>query len=146
MDQTATGVTQLRHIWGSDPVRFQRELLIYLRAVLSAAAGDGVIGPAELAWVLTYAAESGLDPAGLRLLRNDDGKTEVEGLVAQLNPAALPEELTEIARALTLDAVRAAAADGDYDARERSRVHQMIGKLGLTREDVLAAERLGLGD
>lgn len=141
MQSTSTGVAQLGHIWGNDPQTFQNELLIYMRAVLSAAAGDGELGESEVEWVLRYARTSGLSAAGLDNLRNDAGKAEVSWLVSQLNPAALPDELTEIARALVFDAVRAASADGIYDTREQQRVHQIIGKLGLTRDDVLAIER-----
>ena len=141
MENTSTGVAQLGHIWGDDPETFQAELLLFMRALLSAAAGDGSLGSSELNWVLSYAKSSGLTDAGLDNLRNDSGQAEVSWLVSQINPAALPEELTKIARALVFDAVQASSADGVYNDREQQRVHQLIGKLGLTREDVLDIER-----
>ncbi len=146
MRRATTGVGLLHMIWGDRPETFQRELSLYMRALLGAAVGDGQISPPERRWVVDYAQSFGLESDAVEALVSEPAPEDFAELVLQLHPGALPDELTAIARALVFDAMRACSADGDYADAERARVHRLIGQFGITQQDVEEMEDIFLGD
>jgi hypothetical protein len=107
---------------------------VYAKAVLCCANGDGKLTPPERDWVLGYFAGLGAPQAFIDMLREYKGDDDVAKLVERA------PEVNASRRSVVFDAIRAASADGEFNAQERAAVERLATKLGLTRDDVNAIE------
>jgi len=138
-----TGLEMLARTRSGSVLTDPEELLRYMRALLVVANADGRLARAERQWVLTYAFDQGLSDQALDDLRSwtPEGRDLSEHLEA-MDPTALPDELLAVRRSLLFDAMRAAGADGVFDADERAAIHSVAGQMGITTGDIEALERM----
>jgi len=137
------GLELLAQTHGGKALTDPEELLRYMRALLVVANADGRLAKAERQWVLTYAFDQGLSDSALDDLRawTPEGGDLSEYLQA-MDPTGLPDDLLAVRRSLLYDAMRAAAADGVFDADERAAIHSVAGQMGITAADIDELEKL----
>lgn len=131
----------LRHQLGSTRLPIapnlqeQRKMLPLLegfaKAMILCAAGDGVLAPAELEWVLGFAANAGATAELLEELRTLDPR--------QLDPIQLLQQTERpglFVHALVYHAIKAADADGVLEAGEVQTIRAMAMVLELPSPEV----------
>jgi uncharacterized membrane protein YebE (DUF533 family) len=132
------------------------EFSAYADSVLAAAAGDGVIAPAERDWVVGYFATIGMPEAALATFAEAPVTQLTTELVARLHAFRATPAGQVSCRGLVYDCIRASGADADYNAGESERTRRIAHELGIDegvsrsiealyhREQVMKRDRLGL--
>lgn len=115
--------------------------VIWYKALLLCANGDGELSQPERDWVIGHAttyhpemSESQIDE-----LRNYDGT----GTTDDLEKLVFSDPLAKKGRyVLAYEAIQASAADGDYSDGEKATIRKMAGKLGIDEAKVAELESL----
>jgi uncharacterized tellurite resistance protein B-like protein len=115
--------------------------VIWYKALLLCANGDGEISQEERDWVIGHATtyHPELSDSQIEELRtyNGNGSTdEIEKLVSS-------DPLVNKGRyVLVYEAIQAADADGEYAEEERAYIHKMAAKIGISEAKVVELEAL----
>jgi len=110
--------------------------LAYAKALMSCAAGDGEISPAEREWIVGYLTTAGDPEAVVDAMADYDGGDEIGDLLG-LSPI-----LGLTGRALIYDALRACASDGELSPGELDRIGSTADGLGISRDVVAELEQI----
>jgi hypothetical protein len=113
------------------------ERLDYLKAIMACARGDGVLAPAERSRVIGYGAACGATLATVDALEAYGADEDVAAILERSMPVA--ESWGCVA---AYDAIRASAADGDYDDGAGAAVRREAATLGVGDDVVGQLEAL----
>ncbi|MGH9226911.1 MAG: hypothetical protein ACRD2W_24710 [Acidimicrobiales bacterium] len=127
------GLWLLREMWGFPAGVPEDERLEYLKLIMACARGDGVLSSREPDWVIGYGAACGAHQSTVDALAGYDGDEDVVAIVDRNLPAA-----AGWARVAVFDAIRACAADREYNGEEKQAVRRIAARLD-RGEDVVAA-------
>ncbi|AOX03403.1 hypothetical protein BJP34_31715 [Moorena producens PAL-8-15-08-1] len=115
--------------------------VIWYKALLLCANGDGELTQAERDWVIGHAttyhpemSESQIDE-----VRNYNGT----GSTDDIEKLVFSDPLAKKGRyALVYEAIQASAADGEYSDGEKATIRKMAAKLGISEDKVIELENL----
>lgn len=115
--------------------------VIWYKALLLCANGDGELTQAERDWVIGHAttyhpemSESQIDE-----LKNYNGT----GSTDDIEKLVFSDPLAKQGRyVLVYEAIQASAADGEYSDGEKATIRTMAGKLGISEDKVIELENL----
>ncbi len=115
--------------------------VIWYKALLLCANGDGELSQAERDWVIGHAttyhpemSESQIDE--LRSYNGTGSTDDIEKLVFS-DPLAKQGRYV-----LVYEAIQASAADGDYSEGEKATIRKMAAKLGISEAKIIELESL----
>jgi len=109
--------------------------MIYAKAMMLCAKGDGVLHDKERAWVRGYFASTGAPDAVMQMIESyscDDDLGELMQMDERTAQAA--------ARNLVFDALRVCEADGTLSEDERATIHRAGHTMGLTTGEIRQVE------
>jgi tellurite resistance protein len=129
------GLWLLREMWGFPSGVPEDQRLDYLKAIMACARAGTELTEAEKRWVIGYGAACGAHQATVDALDQYDGDEDVVAILDRNMPVA-----TTWGRVAIFDAIRASAADGDYNEDERAAVRRAAAALGLDEAVVAALE------
>jgi uncharacterized tellurite resistance protein B-like protein len=135
------GLWLLREMWGFPAGVPEDERLDYLRAIMACARGDGVLHPGERDWVIGYGAACGAYQSTVNALERYEADEDVLDILERNMPSA-----QSWARVALFDAIRAAAADHDYDDDEKRAIRRVAARLGIDDRIVTALEAVYLAE
>ena len=99
--------------------------LLYAKALLVCASGDGEISQQERDWIVGYLTTAGDSEEVVETVRTYDGSDSLEDLFAAASSMAL------YGRGMIYDALRACSSDGELSAGERERIVDAAERVGL---------------
>lgn len=112
------------------------ENLLYGKAIVVCAAGDGEIDPRERKWIVGLLTTAGVSQQVIDAIAVYDGSDSIEELLG-----ATPG-MPMYSRSLVYDALRACASDGELSTGERDRVLAAADRMGLPRQVVEELEQI----
>ena len=115
--------------------------VIWYKALLLCANGDGKLTAGERDWVLGHATtyHPELSAGQLDELRRYDGTGDTD----DIEKLVFSDSLAKLGRhVLVYEAIQASAADGDYSEGERTTIRKMAGRLGISGAKVAELEAL----
>ncbi len=114
-----------------DNVPPKEAIIVYAKALLVCANGDGNLAPAEKDWIIGLTATRGASDAELEELMNYPATDSIEQVIAS------NQIIFEYAkRAIIYDAIVACSADNEYSEGEKAVVHKAASLIGVS-EDVV---------
>jgi uncharacterized tellurite resistance protein B-like protein len=128
----AGGLWLLREMWGFPAGVPEDERLDYLKAIMVCARATGRLTQGEKDWVIGYGAECGAHLETVDALVGYDADEDIEDILERNMPTA-----ETWGRVAIFDAIRAAAADDEYDDDEMKSIRRLAKRLGID-EDVVA--------
>ena len=126
------GLWLLREMWGFPAGVPEDERLDYLKAIMACARAKGELTQGEKEWVIGYGAACGAHQVTVDALEAYDAEEDVEEILERNMPSA-----QTWSRVAVFDAIRAAAADHEYDEGEMRSIRRLATRLGIG-EDVVA--------
>lgn len=141
-----------KELWGWDLEKIctGAERPTFLKALLTAANGDGILTSAERNWVIGRAAAAGAPDSLLKELEAYSANEDINQLVA----GTLATNKSK--RAVIYFAIKAASADGEYNDAEKAAVRGSATAMGISddvvqqiedfhsREEQMKQERINL--
>lgn len=136
--------------WNLDKICTGKERPAFLKALLIAANGDGILSSAERNWVIGRAAAGGAPDSLLKELETYPADEDINEIVA----GTLATNKSK--RAVIYFAIKAAASDGEYNDKEKEAVRKSATAMGISeavikqiedlyaREEQLKQERIDL--
>ena len=115
--------------------------LIWYKALLLCANGDGELAEAERDWVIGHAStyHPQMEQSRIDELKNYNGTGSTEDIEKLL----FSDPLAKMGRYVLLyEAIEASAADGEYSQGEKDTVRKMAAKLGVSEAKVIELENL----
>ncbi len=131
------GLWLLRELWGFPAGVPEDERLDYLKAIMACARAKGHLTKGEKDWVIGYGAACGAHQETVDALEAYDADEEIEDILRRNMPTA-----TTWGRVAVFDAIRAAAADHEYDDGERKAIRSLAERIGVPHEVVAELEAL----
>src|SRR5262245_36349910 len=120
------GLWLLKEMWSFPNGVPEDQRLEYLKAIMAVARGDGELTPGEKSWVIGYGAACGAHQATVDALIAYEGDEDVVDILNRNMPVA-----KTWGRVAVYDAIRAAAADRDYNDEEKKAVRHMAAHMGI---------------
>lgn len=129
-----------KELWGWDLKKICTgvERPAFLKSLLIAANGDGVLAPEEREWVIGRAAVSGAPDDLLRELeayKADEDIVEVVSKTLATNKSS---------RAVLYFAIKASGSDGVYCDEEKKQIRRAAAAMGISEEELVEIEKLYL--
>ncbi|MBP0017937.1 MAG: hypothetical protein J7647_10315 [Cyanobacteria bacterium SBLK] len=115
--------------------------VIWYKALLLCANGDGELSQAERDWVIGHATtyHPEMNESQIEELRNYNGT----GTTDDIEKLVFSDPLAKKGRyVLVYEAIQASAADGEYSGGEKATIRKMAGKLGISAAKVAELESL----
>lgn len=111
--------------------------IVYAKALLICANGDGELAPSERDWIIGLTAARGASDSKLEELKNYPGTDSLEQLITS-NPF-----ISEYAKhAIIYDAIVACSADGEYKEGEKAVVRKAASLIGVSEDLVHQLEEI----
>jgi uncharacterized tellurite resistance protein B-like protein len=110
------------------------DCIYYGKSLLCIANADGTLADEERRWIMGFSYTNGVSWDEVSSWSNYQANDKITDLLAK-RPL-----LNFAARSVIYDAIRACAADNDYNSKEQSMVRKVGSALGLTESDVAALE------
>ncbi len=126
------GLWLLREMWEFPAGVPEDERLDYLKAIMACARAKGQLTPGEKQWVIGYGAACGAHQETVDALEAYEADEDIEEILERNMPTA-----RTWGRVAIFDAIRAAAADHEYDEAEMNAIRRLATRLGID-EDVIA--------
>eukprot|EP00004_Rigifila_ramosa_P009362 TRINITY_DN2088_c0_g1_i1.p1 TRINITY_DN2088_c0_g1~~TRINITY_DN2088_c0_g1_i1.p1 ORF type:complete len:264 (-),score=67.93 TRINITY_DN2088_c0_g1_i1:53-844(-) len=134
-----------RSQWDFDELPHPEGFRFYYKCIIFTAAADGSLDPKEKEWILGYAEAMGapadliaelesINPAQLKV---QNFGTEFEKFLQRSDRRSQAAK-----KGIIFDCIRAASADGNFAAQERSAVIELAGRFKLTEKDVKELEAI----
>ena len=115
--------------------------VIWYKALLLCANGDGELTQGERDWVIGHATtyHPEMNESQIDELRNYNGS----GSTDDIEKLVFSDPLAKKGRyVLVYEAIQASAADGEYSDGEKTTIRKMAGKLGISEAKVIELESL----
>lgn len=127
-----------KELWGWDLERVctGKERPTFLKALLIAANGDGILAPEERNWVIGRAAAGGAPESLLKELETYPASEDIAAVVG----STLATNNSK--RAVIYFAVKAASSDGEYHDDEKAAVRKSATAMGISEDVVKQIEDL----
>ena len=127
-----------KELWGWDLEKIctGAERPTFLKALLTAANGDGILSKAERDWVIGRAAAAGAPESLLEELETYPANEDISQLVA--NTLATNKSKG----AVVYFAIKASASDGEYNDAEKKAVRESAAAMGISEDVVKKIEDL----
>ncbi len=122
--------------WDLDAICTGKERPTFLKSLLIAANGDGIITPEERNWVIGRAAVSGAPDSLLKELESYPANEDINEVVARTLAT------NKAKRAVIYFAIKAAASDGEYHEDEKAAVRKSATAMGISEDVVQQIEDL----
>jgi uncharacterized membrane protein YebE (DUF533 family) len=127
-----------KELWGWDLEKIctGEERPAFLKSLLVAANGDGILAPEEKKWVIGRAAVSGAPDellGELEAYKADEDIVDVVSKTLATNKSR---------RAVIYFAIKASAADGVYNDEEKTQIRRAATAMGISEEEVEEIEKL----
>lgn len=115
--------------------------VIWYKALLLCANGDGELSQAERDWVMGHAStyHPEMTQTQLEELKNYNGTGSTEDIEKLVFSDPLAKQGRYV---LVYEAIQASAADGEYSEGEKATIRRMASKLGITEVQVIELENL----
>lgn len=126
------GLWLLREMWGFPAGVPEDERLDYLKAIMACARAKGHLAKGEKDWVIGYGAACGAHQATVDALQAYEADEDIDDILSRNMPTA-----ETWGRVAIFDAIRAAAADHEYDDEEMKAIRRLAKRIGVT-DDVVA--------
>ena len=125
-----------KELWGWDLEKIctGAERPTFLKALLTAANGDGILSQAERDWVIGRAAAAGAPESLLKELETYPANEDISQLIA--NTLATNKSK----RAVIYFAIKASSADGEYNDAEKNAVRKSANAMGISEAIVKQIE------
>ena len=127
--------------YGIDKMLDADSVLIWYKALLLCANGDGELAEAERDWVIGHALtyHPQLGQSRMDVLKTYDGTGSTE----DIEKLVFSDPLAKMGRyALISEAIEASGADGEYSEGEKKTIRNMAAKLGISEAKVIELENL----
>ncbi len=111
--------------WNLEKICTGAERPTFLKALLTAANGDGILSQAERDWVIGRAAAAGAPESLLKELETYPANEDISQLIA--NTLATNKSK----RAVIYFAIKASSADGEYNDAEKNAVRKSANAMGI---------------
>jgi len=122
--------------WDLDKVCTGSERPAFLKSLMIAANGDGILAPEERAWVLGRAAAGGAPDSLLKELESYGANEDITAVVG----STLATNNSK--RAVIYFAIKAAASDGEYHPDEQAAILKAATAMGISGDVVKQLEDL----
>lgn len=122
--------------WELEKICTGAERPAFLKSLLVAANGDGILAPEERKWVIGRAAVSGAPDELLQELEAYKADENIVDVVSQ----TLATDKSR--RAVIYFAIKASGADGAYNDEEKTQVRRAAAAMGISEEEVEEIENL----
>ncbi|BAY73771.1 hypothetical protein NIES25_01790 [Nostoc linckia NIES-25] len=122
--------------FGFSDIPTDEDCSIYLKSVLIAAKGDGVLAKEEKDWAIGFAASWGIADWVIEELKAYEADEDIQEVIARSPQVSIAQ------RDLLLTAIRASAADGELHEQEKQKIRQMASIIGVKEEIVEQLEQL----
>lgn len=122
--------------WKLDKICTGKERPTFLKALLIAANGDGILSSAEKKWVIGRAATGGAPDSLLKELEDYPADEDINDVVA----GTLATNKSK--RAVVYFAIKASASDGQYNEQEKAAVRKSATAMGISEDVVKQIEDL----
>lgn len=131
----------IKELWGWNlgniaDVATEEDRKVFLKTILIAANGDGILAPEEREWVVGRAAAMGAPDELLRELEAYEAKEDIVEVVSQTGVS------NKSRRTVIYSAIKAAAADGVYHDGEKKEIRRAANAMGISEEVVEELEKL----
>jgi uncharacterized membrane protein YebE (DUF533 family) len=124
------------HFFGFNQIPTSEDSSIYIKSVLIAAKGDGVLSKEEKDWAIGFAASWGVPDWVLEELKTYEADEDLAEVIARSPQVSMAQ------RDILLTAILASAADGELHEQEKIKIRQMASILGVKEEIVEQLEQL----
>ncbi len=122
---------------GFDELPPEDSTIIYAKALLICASGDGEVAPAEKDWIMGLTAARGVSDSKLEELKNYPATDSLEQVITS------NDIISEYAKhAIIYDAIVACSADGEYQEGEKAAVRKAATLIGVSEDVVQQLEEL----
>ncbi|MEM9272756.1 MAG: TerB family tellurite resistance protein [Cyanobacteria bacterium P01_F01_bin.143] len=122
--------------WQLDKICTGKERPAFLKSLMIAANGDGILAPEERAWVIGRAAAGGAPDSLLKELESYAAKEDINEVVG----STLATNKSK--RAVIYFAIKAAASDGEYHPDEQAAILKAATAMGISEDVVKQLEDL----
>ena len=131
------GLWLLREMWGFPAGVPEDQRLDYLKAIMACARAKGHVTRGEKEWVIGYGAACGAHQETVDALEAYEADEELDDILRRSMPTA-----ESWGRVAIFDAIRAAAADHEYDDGEMKAIRRLAKSIGVAEEVVADLEAL----
>ncbi len=131
------GLWLLREMWGFPAGVPEDERLDYLKAIMACARAKGHLTQGEKEWVIGYGAACGAHQETVDALEAYEADEELDDILRRNMPTA-----ESWGRVAIFDAIRAAAADHEYDDGEMKAIRRLAKRIDIAEEVVADLEAL----
>jgi uncharacterized tellurite resistance protein B-like protein len=131
------GLWLLREMWGFPAGVPEDERLDYLKLIMVCARAKGHLTPGEKEWVIGYGAACGAHQETVDALEAYEADEEIDDILQRNMPTA-----ATWGRVAIYDAIRAAAADHEYDEGEMESLRRLADRLGIGEHLIADLEAL----
>jgi uncharacterized tellurite resistance protein B-like protein len=131
------GLWLLREMWGFPAGVPEDERLDYLKAIMACARAKGHLTQGEKEWVIGYGAACGAHQETVDALEAYEADEDIDDILRRNMPTA-----ESWGRVAVFDAIRAAAADHEYDDGEMKAIRRLAKRIDIAEEVVADLEAL----
>ncbi|WP_341532118.1 TerB family tellurite resistance protein (plasmid) [Nostoc sp. UHCC 0302] len=122
--------------FGFNQTPTNEDSLIYMKAVLCCAKGDGVLSPEEKNWAIGFCASWRVADWAIEELKKYEADEPIEEVIARSPQVSIAQ------RDILLSAIWVCAADKEYHQEEKAKIRKMAAILGVKEDIVEQLEQL----
>ncbi|QSJ20759.1 hypothetical protein JYQ62_12530 [Nostoc sp. UHCC 0702] len=122
--------------FGFQNIPTDEDCCIYMKSVLCCAKGDGVLSPEEKNWAIGFCAAWGVADWVIEELKAYEADEDLKEVIARSPQVSIAQ------RDLLLTTIRACAADGEINEKEKAKILEMASIIGVKEEIVDQLEQL----
>ena len=129
-----------RSLWDFEQDISQDVLREYFKALLVCANGDGELTADERGWCIGYCAAAGATGETLEELQEYPATESIHEVIAR------GQHIQVNRRPIIYDSIRACSSDAEYNDKEKAKIREMAGIVGVTEGEVAELERIYLDE